>query len=170
MMKRHFSKNGQCHPMKSGAIGIFHSFLKSHLILSLLGSMCILIILSSFTLIHIQEKEAEPTDQYRHDAEIFIHETYDPEAQYLVKFYRYIELFPYMRTYLYRFMPPDYKKICHTDYYLTPYHNNTQRELLPANLPELGTDLSDKNRKFPIVPEKTTIETCRGNHFVNRGS
>jgi hypothetical protein len=71
---------------------------------------CLFIVaLSSFTLV---TKEDEPTEQHQFGTEIKVNEPFNPESHYAIKIFRYFEIFPYMRSYLYRFTPTDYKKIC----------------------------------------------------------
>jgi hypothetical protein len=96
--------------MASRAIAIYNRLNVVHKIaIGMVAGMLVIGMLSSFTIIN---KEAEPAEQHQYGSEIKVNESWHPESHYVIKIFRYFEIFPYMRTYLYRFTPTDYKKIC----------------------------------------------------------
>jgi hypothetical protein len=109
-----------------------------------------IVALSSFTLIN---KEAEPTESHEYGNKIEVTETVNLEEIYAIKIFRYFEIFPHMRSYLYHFTHTDYKKIC---------DNNTMQPQLDINtillIENTGNDmrLSEKNN-LPVFGSSRMI-------------
>jgi hypothetical protein len=139
---RYFEKNGtgknQIKNIKTAVLSLDVISVKRLLGLLLFG--LIVGVLCSFTI--IENKEEEPAEQHNYGNEIELTEpSVYPVEDYAIKIFRYFELFPHMRAYLYRFEHTDIKKVCEQK--VTPVNNYNRKvgemEIYPS--PENGMSM-----------------------------